>query len=297
MSRLKSGSISYGGVSFQFGEGTPFALTGFQRGTATIRDSNRDVPRRDGRRSGRAFKSAPTHDLSVAVLGEGSSRVEREADCRALLREISSVWSADRLRATPGMVAKLTIGDFAAYGWPRTLAPDDSGLWDGTAQVDLAFDARDDLWYGPEETTMIRFASSTGGGLRFPARAPFRFGGQPTVRNSSVLVGGVMDAAPVFEVRGPVVDPTVDIPGVGALIFNVTLAYDQRLVVDTREGWVKRGRVGGELHAFPGALSAQGARLSDIRLSPGAHNVVLRGTDSTNTAELLVMVQPAYTSF
>ena len=291
---MVAGSLTYGGVSFLFGDGTPFPLTGFVRGVSQFRVADQDRPRRDGRLFGRDYKSGPTHTLSLLFEGVGVSRAEREADVRALLEEFARVWSADSLRATPGAVAKLTVGDRSCYGRPREFTPDDSGLWDGVANPEVQFVAADDLWYGASQSTTIRFGASTGGGLRFPAQAPFRFGGQPSVRNSAIEVAGARPVAPVFEIRGPVASPSIDIPGVGTLSFNVSLAFDERLVVDTGAGWVKRGYIGGDLAAAPGLLSPAGSRLSDIRLSPGAHTVVLRGTDSTNTAELTVTVEPVY---
>ena len=293
---FESGELRYEGVSFLFGDGTPYRLTNVVRGSADFRVDDVDRVRRDGRMFGRDFKSGPTHTISMLVEGSGASRDEREADTRVRLGLLAAAWSADSVRNRGGSLAALRIGERWAYGRPRTFAPDDSGIWDGVAEPVMEFVATDDLWYGSPVETVIRFAPAVGGGLRFPAQAPFRFGGQPSVRNASVVVGGEQAAWPVFEVRGPVVNPSVDVPGVGILTFNTALAFDERLVVDTRERWVKRGRVGGALFPAPGLLSPTGSRLSDMSLLPGAHSVVLRGTDSTNSAELRVTVAPAFST-
>lgn len=299
MTKLSTGSLTYEGVSFLFGDGTPYRITRFQRGTAGYRTSDRDRVRRDGRQMGRDYKTGPTHELGLVVLGDGVSLGEREAHVGELLARLEAVWSADSLRSRSGAVAELRIGDRVSRGRPREFTPEDAGRWDGTAEPSLAFDAVDDLWYGPEERTTIRFVPATSGGLRFPARAPFRFRSQRAERNAALTVSGQKAAWPVFEIHGPVTNPEIDVVGVGRLVFSVTLAHDQFLVVNTEQGWVKRGftQSPSDLVALPGALSASGSRLSDLALLPGSYRVLLRGFDSTGTAELRVSVWPTYTSF
>ncbi|MCS3426739.1 hypothetical protein M2388_000383 [Leucobacter aridicollis] len=179
-------------------------------------------------------------------------------------------------------------------GMPVELDPNEEYRLFDTNRAVLSFECVDDLWYGPEEQTTIRFVPPVSGGLTFPAEAPFTFDSGPAVRNASVQVTGDVSTWPVFEIKGPVTNPEVDIVGVGKLIFSVSLAYDQTLRVDTRPWarWVKRDGA-----AFPGALSSAGARLSDVSLAPGTYQVLLRGYDPTGTAELRVSTWPAFTSF
>lgn len=298
MTNLSSGSLTYQGVSFQFGKGTPFALTGFKRGTAGFRTEDRDRVRRDGRQMGRDLKEGPSHEISLAILGEGETRAEREADARRLSGELATAWNAEAVRSRTGALAELRIGERVARGRPREYTPDDDGLWDGTAEAVLKFDCVDDLWYGEPVEMSVKFAPPVGGGLRFPARAPFRFGGVAAERQAALVVEGERPAWPVFEVRGPVSDPEIDVVGVGRLLFRGVLAYDERLVVDTGAGWVKRGFIGSEaLSAAPGALSASGSRLSDFALSPGSYRVLLRGFSPSGLAELRSKVSPVFSSF
>ncbi|WP_053386994.1 hypothetical protein [Leucobacter japonicus] len=301
MSSLSSGALTYRGVSFLFGDGTPYPLTGFQRGVSSYRVEDRELPRGDGRAFGRDYKSGPTHELSLLLQGEGASRSVREYDVKAQLGRLAGLWSADTLRATGGELAQLMIGDRATFGRPREFTPDDGGIWDGVAQPTLQFVAANDLWYGAEEQTQIRFTIAAGGGLRFPAREPFRFTSEGPTRNAAVVVGGDVATWPVFEIHGPVTNPEIEVQGVGRLQFRANLPYDKFIRVDTRPWarWVQTGFKNNPevLSPIPGVLSPSGARLSDMALRPGSYTVLLRGFDSTGTAEMRTSVWPAYTSF
>lgn len=244
--------------------------------------------RGDGRRLGRVYRRGQVVSLSV----------EARPDLRPMgdvWRDLLGVWRADEIRDRPGVHAVLTAPSGRhVLGMPVELDPNEEYRLFDTNRAVLSFECVDDLWYGPEEQTTIRFVPPVSGGLTFPAEAPFTFDSGPAVRNASVQVTGDVSTWPVFEIKGPVTNPEVDIVGVGKLIFSVDLAYDQTLRVDTRPWarWVKRDGA-----AFPGALSSAGARLSDVSLPPGTYQVLLRGYDPTGTAELRVSTWPAFTSF
>ena len=250
-------------------------------------------PRGDGRRFGRMWRRGQVVSLAVEARPDGRPIED-------VWRDLLSVWRADNIRGTSGRLARLTADSgLSAYGLPVDVDPNQEHRLFNIDRVVLGFEAVDDLWYGPVQETVVGFAPPVGGGLRFPARAPFRFGGQPTVRNSSVVVDGSQSAWPVFEVVGPIANPVIEVEGLGRLVISASLAYDERVVLDTRP-WartVMRGKVGGALSAFPAALSPSGLRLSDMALSPGAHSINLRGSDPSGVALVRVRVEPAFTSF
>lgn len=245
-------------------------------------------PRRDFRRFGLMRRVGQVVSLAV----------EARPDHRPLpevWRELLAVWRADEVRSTPGALATLTSPDgLTVYGLPVDIAPDQKNRLFGLDRASLDFECVDDLWYGPESETTIRLIPPTGGGLTFPAEAPFTFDSGPTERNGSVLVTGDVAVSPVFEIRGPITNPEIDVVGVGRLRFSTELAYDQTLTVDTRHWaqWVKRDGA-----ALPGVLMPSSAWLTDISLVPGAYTVMLRGYDPTGTATLTVRTAPAFTSF
>ena len=118
MSQLSKGSLTYSGVSFRFGDGTPYAMTRFVRGAAGMRVQDRDSIRGDGRRFGVDLKSGPTHELALLVQGDGSGSVAREAAVRPLLAALERAWDAPVVRGRSGAAAQLMIGDRFAWGGP-----------------------------------------------------------------------------------------------------------------------------------------------------------------------------------
>lgn len=293
MAVLSSGRLDYGGVSFFFGKGTPFPITGFKRGSSGFRSGDQDRPSGDGRYVGVDRKGAPAHALSLALLGEGVSSVEREASARVLASQLAVVWNAPAVRGRVGAVAELTVGERSAIGRPREYVPDDDGLWDGTAEAALQFAAVDDRWYGPEQVTRVQFVPEMTGGLPVPAEVPFVLGGGSGQADQIVQLGGDVEAFPVFELHGPIVDPWIDVPGVGRLVLNVTLAYDQVLTVDTRPWRQVVRRNGNPVH---GVVSGAGARLSQMGMLPGSYQVIFGGYDPSGNSWLDVRVRPAYLS-
>ncbi len=244
------------------------------------------LPRRDSRRFGNDLIEGQTVSMKIEVRSD-----ERPLD--EVWRDVVAAWRGDEVRGTPGLLATLTAdsGRFTR-GRPRPVAPDASHRLFDVIRAELVFECADDLWYGPAESSRVFFSVPETGGLRFPAEAPFTFDSGPTIRQGQLEVSGDVATWPVFVIHGPVTNPRVKITGVGELLFDVVLAYDQSLTVNTRDGWVKRDGV-----SLPGALSPRGARLSDMQLRPGRYEVVLGGYDPTGTGFLDVQVEPAFTSF
>lgn len=245
-------------------------------------------PRTDGRRLGRGFRVGQVVSLQV----------EARPDHRPLdevWRELLAVWRADGVRERPGVYATLTADSGrTAYGLPAELDPDQQYRLYSADRAGLEFECVEDLWYGPTENTTVRFSVPETGGLTFPAEAPFTFDSGPVQRNGVLTVGGDTHAGPRFVIHGPVLNPVVEVRGVGTLRFDVDLAHDQTLTAGTRwwERWVTRDGA-----PLPGALSPQGDRLSDMLLAPGDYEVILTGYDPSGTGYLDVQVEPAYTSF
>lgn len=245
-------------------------------------------PNRDGRRHGPVRRRGQVITLEVEARPD-----HRPVD--EVWRELLSVWRADEIRDKPGQHAYL-ISDTGrrAIGMPVQIEPDQELRLYDTNRAKLEFEAIDDLWYGPEEITKLKLVPEFTGGLPVPAAVPFVLGGGTGVADQMVVARGDTESQPVFMIYGPIQDPWIEVTGVGRLVFRGALEHNQRLVVDTRHWarWVKRDGA-----PFPGALSPAGARLSDMRLLPGAYRVFFGGYDPTRLSSLEVRVQAAFTSF
>lgn len=254
-----------------------------------LRIDDHENPRGDGLRFGSDYRSGQVVDFSMWVNGGD------EETARAGLASVQAAWRNDVSRRRGGSMCRLEHPrGRAAFGRPRGFSADTQRIEQGWATIKADFEAVDDLWYGPEEVTTIRFVPEFTGGLPIPAAVPWVLGGGSGESSYMVTVGGDVAAWPVFELHGPIADPFIEVVGVGRLVFRGQLAYDQTLTVDTRHWarWVKRDGA-----AFPGALSPAGSRLSDMSMRPGSYQVFFGGHDPTGSSSLDVRVSPAFTSF
>lgn len=137
-------------------------------------------PRGDGRRSGRMYRRGQAVSLAIEARPD-----ERSAD--EVWREFLSVWRADEIRSQPGAMARLTAdtGRFAV-GLPVDIEPNQEYRIFDTNRASVVFEAQDDLWYGPEELTRVRFVP-------------------PSPVQSFAWVGEVDASASVKRVNGEVV--------------------------------------------------------------------------------------------
>ena len=280
--------LAYGETAFAFGSvSSGFVFpTAPELSAAEIEHEDADVPRGDGVAFGSDFRRGSTVTFSIDVNGASPS------DARARLSQLTRAWRADEVRSTPGATARL-ISDTGrtAFGRPRRFAPDLEELPSGMAGATADFATADDLWYGPEEFEVVPLVPALGGGLMAPLASPLATTASSD-RSQGITVEGEVPTWPVFEVAGPITNPVVEIVGVLRLAFNLTLAYDETLVVDTRP-WVRSITRNGS--SVRGSLSRTSTRLSRAALPPGSHEVVLRGT-SDGLASLAARWRPAFTT-
>lgn len=291
MTNLDTGLLAYEGVSFPFGRGTPYLITNFVRGTQEWRTGDMDRPGADGRMMGRDVKSAPTHTLSLLVAGEGSNATERISSVAELIAALETAWDAPNVRSRAGVFAELTIGERTAVGRPRGYVSDDRHLWDGSALPVLTFETVSDEWFGPAVTTRLQLVPEFTGGLPVPAEVPFVLGGGTGAADYMITVEGARPTWPTFTLHGPIMNPWIDVPGVGRLVTDITLAYDQTLTLSTAPWarWTLRDGV-----PINGVLTGAGARLSEMAMRPGAYQIIFGGYDPSGTSWLDVTVRPAY---
>lgn len=237
---------------------------------------------------------------------EGAVSTDDSATCLAAWETLNSAWDADTTRLSPGAVLPLRLRIAGAptrvvYGRPRELDPKedpgfslvDAGRIDFAAQ----FRAVNHLYYDDlEQTEVIGVVPATSSGLTSPLMVPLSMNTTVDEANAqgTVDVGGTQPATPVITIYGPITNPTWFAIGYGWLQLQMTLAADQFVTLDCRP-WVRTVRLNGVTDCA-GLLTSTSLRLSQARLFPGRHRVVLRGTSATGTAYMTTTWRDTYKS-
>lgn len=282
--------IRYGAVDRAFGGGWPLLFDVAPEVTTADADTG-------------DFRAARTDGLLMGedLLGGGQvtfgidiATPDDESGALGLLEELRRVWRADEIRRTPGAVAEL-VSEWGrtGFGRPRRFAPGVQNVKQGFIPVVADFTLVSDLWFGQEQVESVSFAPSTGGGFTFPLTFPMVMASEAD-RSQAIRIGGETDTQHlVFEIAGPITNPSIEVVGVARLDFVTTLAYDEVLVVDARP-WARSITVNGSSRA--GALTPASTSLSRLTLPPGTHEIALRGTDITGTSSLTTRWRDAYTT-
>ncbi|WNN93973.1 minor tail protein [Arthrobacter phage Nitro] len=280
--------LTYQGENLAFGsiESGYVFTTAPDLGAREIEHEDERRPRTDGVSFGQDFMAGRTLTFELDVSGAD------EADAKAKLARLSRAWRADAVRNTPGATATLTSGSGrVAFGRPRRFASNDDLQPQGLSTVVADFATADELWYGgTEQGVTVSLVPTPSGGLMAPLAAPL----STTIssdRSQGVTIGGELPTWPVFEIRGPVTNPSVELVGALRMDFRLVLAYDQKLVIDTRP-WARSILRNGA--SVAGTITRTSTRLARAALAPGAYEFVLRGTANTGNPSATIRWREAY---
>lgn len=263
-------------------------------GAADVVSNDRQLPRSDGVRFSREYRGGRTIGFELHVVGANAP------DGLDALDALTTAWDADPVRRVPGRVSTLRIRNGnrvrRVYGRGRNFLPDIETIGlDGIGAVAAEFRTQDHLVFDDvEHANTVGIVPPSGGGLMAPLAVPL---GTVAVSYApgEIVVGGTVPCWPVFIIQGPISLPTVEVVSE----FRVTLAGRLRegefVVVDPRP-WSRGVRVNG-VGSVAGALTPKSPPLSEVRLKPGAHEVILSGLDETGTATMTVAWRDTYTSF
>lgn len=252
-----------------------------------ITNQDADRPRGDGVLFGTDYRGGSVITFDVEVNGS------TEAEANSLLQSFGQVWRADYVRAQPGRMAALTAHTGrTVFGRPRRFQPKYDLTPFGLTAVTCDFQAADDLWYGAENITTIKLIPDLGGGLVAPLASPVSTTASSD-RSQVIRVGGTAATWPVIKIQGPITNPEVEVLGAFKLAFNISLAADQTLTIDTRP-WARS--ITRDDANVSGSLRASGSRLSDASLMPGIYDVALRGISALGTAQTQFIWRDAFPS-
>lgn len=280
--------LDYPGTSLVMGDGSNgVALAHAPRvGSVEIVTDDARRPRADGMLVGRDFHSGRVVSMPLSCVGSSEAAV---AEARDLLLQ---AWRADVIRRDPGALATLTSErGRVAFGRPREISVDDEDSRFGVGRVTADFVMVDPSWYGELQQAQVPFAQEPSGGVRFPIRFPFRFIGTGSGERVAV-VGGDVDTPVSAAFHGPILNPRLEVADM-LIELSGSVAFDEVVTVDARSRTVTSS-LGG---SAAGMLTGRSTRLSALRLPPGEHAVVLRGTSESGTASATVSWRDAFASY
>jgi len=279
--------LTYPGVALPFGtveSGYVFAAAP-DLGARSFLTEDTGRPRGDGRLFGQDYVDGRTITFDLAVHGDD------EDEARQRLGTLSRAWRADAVRLEGGAVATLESDrGRVAFGRPRRFASTDEALPQGLSLVTADFETADDAWYGPENRADVDLVPPAGGGLVAPLASPLSTTATSD-RSRVFTVGGTLDTWPIFEIRGPITNPVLEVMGAYRLELRTTLTASHRVVIDTRPFARSILRNGASI---AGTLAPHSGRLSQAALPPGTYELVLRGTSEPGTARATVRWRDAY---
>lgn len=147
----------------------------------------------------------------------------------------------------------------------------------------------DGLVETPPDSGMYATTSKpvTAEGLKFPLVAR----GYTTAANTFTVAGNI-DTWPVVTIRGPILNPTVEVAGCFRFSAAASLLYDETLRIDTRPGRQTVLRNGSKL----ASLTRTSTLLPAASLPPGSHTLTLSGSSSTGSPTAQIAWRPAYTT-
>lgn len=251
-----------------------------------IATDDSDIVRGDGSLVGQDFHGGRTIGLTFGILGRS------ESELRARASKLATLWDAASVRSQPGELTELiSDGGRSAFGRPRRIAPSDVFPEANMQTVEAQFRQVDKLWYGPESSLEVPLALTQSGGLVAPLKSPLVARGSTTAENT-FTVDGEQPTWPVITIRGPIVNPTVEVAGCFRFTAASSLQYDEWLTIDTRPGRRSVTRNGRRTSS----LTRTSTLLSAASLPSGAHTFTLSGSSASGTPSARIVWRAAYST-
>lgn len=246
--------------------------------SSDTRSDDSDMPRSDVTVFGQDFRGGRTVTFQMEAMTEGPDLETREQVVTDLVDQMMAVWDGDAVAKTGGAVATLrSHTNRVAFGRPRTPVADMARSFQGRATVTAEFRTVNNLWYGPQQTQSVGLVPAYTGGMQVPLVLPMVLEAGESSTSEFIDVGGVV-ATPLWAtIKGPIINPIIELVGQWRFGFETTLAYDETILVDTRP-WRPRILRNGSSAI---ATDAQSTPLLRSAVPPGRYELVLRGTAPT----------------
>lgn len=280
-------------------EGVPFGIgldisvddKGFVPGSTDWSVQDAENPVRGGTAFGRDILQGPTWSWQLHV-----NEVDTESALAALGR-FATAWRALHLRSTPGVLLAIRyrVGGRTrrVYGRPRRYeAPPDNLIMGGYIPVSVDFKAVDGFTYDDTDSSInLGLQQGSEGGFVFPITFPVTT--LPVgLQQGQAVVDGDAATHPVVRFTGPVTNPEL-IHNDWSLTLDMDIPAGQYVEIDTRPwnlGVLQNGTA-----SVAGALGKR-QWLSDVKLEPGRHDLLFRGSSVSGGASCTVRWTSAWNS-
>lgn len=277
------GDFQFDLEGFVFGHGCSIGVEVFDNGVSTWRTQDAPISHEDGVMFGRDY------------LTPGSWRWEMFTDektyqeARVTANQLAKIWLDRKRRDIPGDVVPLrySVGGevHRVYGRPRRWAAKYGAktALSGNIPIDADFALADHRVYADiEQVFELDLTQASVGGLIEPLVEPLTTIGDPGPREGIFTVETDDDTWVVVTFFGPVVNPFITVNGWTIRIQGV-LGFDEILTIDPRP-W-KRSAVINDVTPA-GYLLDRAARLDQMLLSNGEHELVFGGLDYTGDSKV-----------
>lgn len=263
-----------------------------QFSSAEIEHSDSSNPREDNITMGIDYKRGRLISFIINITTSGSALDTLDA--------FEGVWDAERFRKVPGSYTTLRMcrggRTRRVYGRPRRFTPTSkysaSGGW---VPVTCDFLAVHHKYYSDTlESSSVSIIPPSSGGLVGPLEGPL-VGAGTTEIQGDIQVGGTADTWLVSRINGPILNPQIEVVGKWSAKTLLDLDSDQYLDIDPQTWSRKVRRSTGASEG--GKFTHASQPITEMLVSPGPAEVVLRGTDPTGTASAMFSWRPAYNSF
>lgn len=288
--------FSYDMGGHKFGRGTDYYISSVDFGDADQLNNDAPLPRGDGMRFGRDYRGGRTITFEGNILT--NRRLPGDTDAAAnALDVMQAAWDNEFLRLSPGMVVPLRMERYGrirrVFGRPRRFAATMGSVTRGRIPFTCDFQCVDHRFYDDTESSQnISIIPPEVGGLAGPLIGPIisSAGGEG---GSSVQIYGTKPSWMAFRIYGPIIDPEIEFVGQWSFKLNLSIAYDQSVLIDPSP-WARSVRRVSDGANYSGAFTASSQRLSGMQLPPGEHEVLLKGNDVTGSAKVTIFWRNTY---
>jgi len=276
------------------GRGTKYFIETVEFGEPDINTNDTGNPREDGVHFGRDTKGGRSIVFEGNILTDPGKTPALDA-----LNALETAWDGEMVRATPSGYSFLRMrrGDRIrrVYGRPRKFSSSSGTTQRGWIPFTAEFVTVDHLYYDDTEfQDQVSIVPGGVGGLEGELIGPI-IASDATEGDGTIFVSGTKPAWLAYKIQGPIQYPVISVVDNWYARLNVTLAYDQYIVVDpSRWNRSVRRENGGNV---AGAFTADSVRLSQMKVPPGFQRVSLSGVDPTGTASLTVYWRGAFSSY